>query len=231
MTKTLTTEELRQIVETDHVQCGDAAAMARELLANREAQPVAPREQFESLCNQFWNWTEFDEINTEEEPRLKWDGKNYSHRVTAALWRMYQAAQPAPVVPDEKAITPFFDTIALDTAKMVMCDVNRRSDFLGGDIQLLARIQCRVDEACRAAMLAQPVTQGCNWIACGEQLPAVGETVLVSSDGYVSVGESERSGANYRYFTSVATGRELTVTHWMPLPAAPEGGSDPDTRR
>ncbi|MEL5640786.1 hypothetical protein [Serratia bockelmannii] len=37
---TLTTDELRQIVETDHVQCGDAAAMARELLANREAQPV-----------------------------------------------------------------------------------------------------------------------------------------------------------------------------------------------
>jgi len=41
MTQTLTTEELRQIVETDHTQCGDAAAMARELLANREAQPVA----------------------------------------------------------------------------------------------------------------------------------------------------------------------------------------------
>ncbi|MCF1610137.1 hypothetical protein LQ759_09610 [Serratia marcescens] len=38
---TLTTDELRQIAETDHVQCGDAAAMARELLANREAQPVA----------------------------------------------------------------------------------------------------------------------------------------------------------------------------------------------
>lgn len=41
MTQTLTTDELRQIVETDHVQCGDAAAMARELLDNREAQPVA----------------------------------------------------------------------------------------------------------------------------------------------------------------------------------------------
>ncbi|MDX7275569.1 hypothetical protein SJ322_25325 [Serratia marcescens] len=40
---TLTTDELRQIAETDHVQCGDAAAMARELLANREAQPVAWR--------------------------------------------------------------------------------------------------------------------------------------------------------------------------------------------
>ncbi|MBO1505643.1 hypothetical protein JKX24_24820 [Serratia proteamaculans] len=69
-----------------------------ELLANREAQPVASREHFESLCKQFWNWAEFDEINTEEEPRLKWDVKKYSHRVTAALWRIYQAAPPAPAV-------------------------------------------------------------------------------------------------------------------------------------
>lgn len=63
---------------------------------------------------------------------------------------LYAAPQlPQPVV----AITQHFDTIALDTAKMVMCDVNRRDEFLGGDIQLLSRIQCRIDEACRAAML------------------------------------------------------------------------------
>lgn len=76
--------------------------------------------------------------------------------------RLHITAPPAPAVPDEKAITPFFDTLALDTAKMVMCDVNRRSDFLGGDTKLLSRIQCRIDNACRAAMLAQPVSQGCK---------------------------------------------------------------------
>ena len=63
---------------------------------------------------------------------------------------LYAAPQlPQPVV----AITQHFDTIALDTAKMVMCDVNRRDEFFGGDIQLLSRIQYRIDEACRAAML------------------------------------------------------------------------------
>ena len=63
---------------------------------------------------------------------------------------LYAAPQlPQPAV----AITQHFDTIALDTAKMVMCDVNRRDEFLGGDIQLLSRIQCRIDNACRAAML------------------------------------------------------------------------------
>lgn len=30
----------------------------------------------------------------------------------------------------------------------------------GSEFAMLARIQCRVDEACRAAMLAQPVSQG-----------------------------------------------------------------------
>lgn len=76
---------------------------------------------------------------------------------------VYAAPQlPQPAVVSEKAITQHFDTIALDTAKMIMCDVNRRNEFCGGDIQLLSRIQCRIDEACRAAMLqgkAEPVSQ------------------------------------------------------------------------
>lgn len=63
-------------------------------------------------------------------------------------------APPAPVsVPDNSAITQHFDTIALETAREIMCDVNRRHEFLGGEVQLLSRIQCRVDDACRAAML------------------------------------------------------------------------------
>ena len=61
-------------------------------------------------------------------------------------------ATPAPVVPGNRAITQHFDTIALETAREIMCDVNRRHEFLGGDVQLLSRIQCRVDEACRTAM-------------------------------------------------------------------------------
>lgn len=69
-------------------------------------------------------------------------------------------APPAPVsVPDNSAITHHFDTIALEAAREIMCDVNRRHEFLGGEVQLLSRIQCRIDDACRAAMLqAEPVS-------------------------------------------------------------------------
>ncbi|ABP59703.1 hypothetical protein [Enterobacter sp. 638] len=52
-----------------------------------------------------------------------------------------------------RSITQHFDDIALETAREIMCDVNRRHEFLGGEVQLLSRIQCRVDDACRAAML------------------------------------------------------------------------------
>lgn len=61
-----------------------------------------------------------------------------------------------------------------------------------------------------------------RWIPVSEHLPDVGDIVLTAIDGCVNVGEMERSGDNYRYFTSVISGRELPATHWMQLPAAPQ---------
>ncbi|WP_428982142.1 DUF551 domain-containing protein [Klebsiella pneumoniae] len=53
-------------------------------------------------------------------------------------------------------------------------------------------------------------------------MPEVGDIVLTAMEGVVNVGEMECSAANYRFFTSVISGRELPATHWMPLPAAPQ---------
>ncbi|MDK1308290.1 DUF551 domain-containing protein [Cronobacter sakazakii] len=60
-----------------------------------------------------------------------------------------------------------------------------------------------------------------GWIPCSERMPEVGEIVLTADNGCVNVGEMERSGSNYRYFTSVVSGRELPATHWQPLPEPP----------
>lgn len=73
-----------------------------------------------------------------------------------------------------------------------------------------------------AAPPLQDVKVPDGWIKCIDRMPDVGDIVLTSKDGCVNVGEMERSGANYRYFTSVISGRELPATHWMPLPTAPE---------
>lgn len=77
------------------------ACRAAMLQSGNSQETNGSREHFISLCNEFWNWQEFDEINAdEEEPRLEWDGEKFTHRVTQALWRIYQAAPGnSPVVP------------------------------------------------------------------------------------------------------------------------------------
>ncbi|HEI6705630.1 TPA: DUF551 domain-containing protein [Yersinia enterocolitica] len=61
-----------------------------------------------------------------------------------------------------------------------------------------------------------------SWIKCSDQMPEVGDVVITAYQGCTNVGQMERSGKTYRYFTSIASGRELPATHWMTLPAAPE---------
>ncbi|HGF8925566.1 TPA: DUF551 domain-containing protein [Yersinia enterocolitica] len=61
-----------------------------------------------------------------------------------------------------------------------------------------------------------------SWIKCSDQMPEVGDVVITAYQGCTNIGQMERSGKSYRYFTSIASGRELPATHWMPLPAAPE---------
>lgn len=146
-------------------------------------------------------------------------------------------APPAPVVPDNQSITQHFDTIALEVATEIMCDVNRRHEFLGGDVQLRSRIQCRIDEACRTAMLqgAEPVTTAYKlpevWVACSERMPAIGTEIFYfcQDDGLRDCGivsSSNFSGRGDAQLYVHADGYDLRfgvdITHWMPLPAAPQ---------
>lgn len=151
MTSKFTREELLNIIETDHVQCGEASALARMALAAMDREPVA----WINGCNKS---VPAALRYLAENPRPIGGESSFN---TAHLYQLareielmaeaplYRHAQQ-PVVPDN---TQHFDTIALETAEEIMCDVNRRHEFLGGEIQLLSRIQCRIDDACRAAML------------------------------------------------------------------------------
>ncbi|HIE0439283.1 TPA: DUF551 domain-containing protein [Serratia marcescens] len=129
------------------------------------------------------------------------------------------AATPAPAVPD-------MDTIALEAARLVVRDVDRRDDLVGGTCQLQAMIQCHIETACRAAMLAQPVSGGYklpeSWIACSEQTPV--------ADGayWCWFGKEKPSVIQQRVCIWNDRNHEWcdsAVTHWMPLPVAPEGGN------
>jgi hypothetical protein len=87
--------------------------------------------------------------------------------------------------------------------------------------------------ACRAAMLAQPVSQGYKlsspetpegWISCEDRMPEDGDVVLVSQEGGIIYCAEVEGGVLYPdEFPRVPTqGKE--ITHWMPLPAAPKQG-------
>ncbi|EOJ5814972.1 Uncharacterised protein [Escherichia coli] len=85
ITKEFTKEQLQQIIETDHVQCGEASSLARVALASLEAEAV-----HQVYGNSDDTWSDVDE---DEMIRLSSDGED-----TRTLY----TAPPAPAsVPDE----------------------------------------------------------------------------------------------------------------------------------
>lgn len=70
----MTKEQLKEITETDHVQCGEAAAMAGALLRILEREPVAwrYRTNMKNAKNDWMltdeNWRTKESITFESEP-------------------------------------------------------------------------------------------------------------------------------------------------------------------
>ncbi|QGU13991.1 hypothetical protein GNG27_04710 [Leclercia sp. 119287] len=185
MTK-FTKERLERVISLDDIYDPELTkAMARQLLASMEQEPVAWLLSGGGAKND----VRFDSSNAYADPL----------REVTPLYAAPQLPQPAV------AITQHFDTIALDTAKMVMCDVNRRDEFLGGDIQLLSRIQCRIDEACRAAMLqgaepvSQPYTLRDGWVAV-----PVEPTEEMNKAGWAAMNEHDAINPTYRAMLAAA---------------------------
>ncbi|WP_368843315.1 DUF551 domain-containing protein [Klebsiella quasipneumoniae] len=124
---------------------------------------------------------------------------------------LYRHAQPAPVVPDEKDKTVDADDHPL------LWSFNEGWNACRADMLAAAPHDTPALNSVQSVVTAQG-----KWIPVSEQMPEIGDIVLTAMGGVVNVGEMECSAANYRFFTSVISGRELPATHWMPLPAAPQ---------
>ncbi|HBZ2615071.1 TPA: hypothetical protein MG699_26250 [Klebsiella pneumoniae] len=132
MTKsTITREQLLEIIETDHVQCGEASYLARMALAAMDSEPVA--------------WTDEQELRDVDR-----GGCGYlftvnpvtPHADERRIILLYRHAQPAPVVP-EKCPAEIRDLI----------DSHSDALFNDDDAQ-------EIWNACRAAMLAATQQEG-----------------------------------------------------------------------
>ncbi|EQB4654358.1 hypothetical protein ACYKTS_004647 [Escherichia coli] len=85
ITKELTKEQLQQIIETDHVQCGEASSLARIALASLEAEPVCVIDQ-----------SNLDYLKSGSDADV-WPAS----RTEMGDVLLYRAAPPAPVVSGE----------------------------------------------------------------------------------------------------------------------------------
>ncbi|QXA85522.1 hypothetical protein I6L73_11780 [Klebsiella quasipneumoniae] len=88
MTKsTITREQLLEIIETDHVQCGEASYLARIALAAMDSEPVAY-------------------IFKHPAGRLFWSLTDESNKGHDDVMPVYASPQPAPAVPDGYVMVP-----------------------------------------------------------------------------------------------------------------------------
>ncbi|HGE8408701.1 TPA: DUF551 domain-containing protein [Serratia marcescens] len=263
---TLTTERLREIAEDGFLEHGDAKLMARELLANREAQPVGFRYRHKDTVSWLYNdWRWPDSVEAEQ-CQIEWlytaqpapavqkdveavvglleSGEWAEHctntelgqRLESAVTALMTNAPPAPAVP-----ICFID--AIDDMENVMAWILRLPVPTEGATAKAGRLKNSID-ACRAAMLAQPVSQGYKlpdgWIACSERMPASGgdkQTYVLAGDfknHYWPNLPNTQVGVYGDWFNDGnptwddGDGNDLhlkEVTHWMPLPAAPGGGN------
>lgn len=184
ITKEFTKEQLQQIIETDHVQCGEASALARIALASLEAEPVAWLPSGGGAKNH----VSFDSGNADADPLRE-------------VTPLYTAPPEPASVPDEDLLH-----MAASAIEDLLSNKDRYCAGVWADIPAKLR---------RAAMLqgADPVQA---WIPCSERMPDTMISVLVTGDWFRHA-VSFWDGASWCDLDF-----EPPVTHWQPLPAAPQ---------
>lgn len=245
ITKEFTKEQLQQIIETDHVQCGEASSLARIALASLEAEPVCVIDQ-----------SNLDYLKSGSDADV-WPAS----RAEMGDVLLYRAAPPAPVsVPAAMEIDDDFDS-AFEHGKAVGWNAYRAAmlqaePVSNSDELPLDYLQGHKDGLEWAAQLAEanhpqtgdwlyddqidlarairkgpdmPTVQGGNspvipdgWIPVSERMPGSQEWVIVFAKWdnqqvlcWDDVANRWTDFEDQSYYAYM-------FTHWMPLPAAPQ---------
>ncbi|HDT5475912.1 TPA: DUF551 domain-containing protein [Klebsiella pneumoniae subsp. pneumoniae] len=206
MTKsTITRERLEQLADNNticKVSWDERIELAQIALAAMDSEPVALKPELAKVIYHFRDWNEGFPVE-----RFKAD------YVISWMLANYPPAQPAPVVPEEA--TP--DSIG------ILASARRRDHavFQWDEDQRNAAADSW--NACRAAMLeADPQLPGSDsapvpgsWIPVSERMPERGDYLVTDGcDFDVQLFNGEQFIPGFVW--------EDKITHWMPLPAAPQ---------
>ncbi len=208
MTKsTITRERLEEIILDNSASLEEFMAITRMALAAMDSEPVADDGIFRpgDAVGVF-------NVGCETCPDhlVAWTVKGQN--LPAGNYWLYISQQPAPVVPEDAR-----------QALRKMVD------------EIIAELDAE-ESACRAAMLqAEPVTTPNKlgnspvipdtWIPVSERMPEDGQHIIIFCDGAFVLFAQCRDGD---FFDIVRDGEDFfetasrCVTHWMPLPAAPQ---------
>ncbi|HBX8203152.1 TPA: DUF551 domain-containing protein [Klebsiella pneumoniae] len=195
MTKsTITREQLLEIIETDHVQCGEASYLARMALAAMDGEPVAWLLSGGGTKNVVC----FDSGNAYADPLRE-------------VTPLYRHAQPALVIPDEMTAEQAYEI----------------GYYYGDPVNVFARganwmRQHIIDSTLAAAQHDTPalnsvqsvVTVPGKWIPVSERMPENDVSVLTFDGMYKRV--------HHAMYGHWQCWEPEKITHWMPLPAAPQ---------
>ena len=210
MTSKLTRERLQEIAEDGFLKHGESKELARMALAEKASEPVIlyrERNPYNGLT------TGWQELTENEFSFLKENaGEN------AEFLTLYRHAQPAPVIPDFKKLARELVVNLVDCGGL---DEGVKEKYLEW-----------VEKTCRAAMLAaapqspgsEPATVPGKWIPVSERMPEAGGDMIVFTDGIVMSGVSyaKKKGFYIQALEYDDDEHVDSVTHWMPLPAAPQ---------
>lgn len=206
-------ETLLNIIETDHVQCGEASALARMALAAMDSEPVIV------VGDDGGDALSYRRLIQSFEPGTK----------------LYRHAQPAPVVPDDVSI---FEA-AIEECKK--CDSIDEHAWNHGVLAAIAKYEscraamlqelkksagteaiCRSDENVQVLHTKSPAQSDCcpaqnqGWIPVSEGMPENDGAYLCWDNRYVTT---------YAFIFGAWQANQFVaknITHWMPLPAGPK---------
>lgn len=248
ITREFTKEQLQQIIETDHVQCGEASALARIALASLEAEPVAWAHRLINKRNGVvhpWVYgsaeacpSEGDIFNIEVMPLYTVPPAPVS--VPAAMemdddfdiafehgkavgWNAYRAAmlQAEPVSNSDELPLDYLQghKDGLEwAAQLAEANHPQTGDWLYDDQIDLARAIRKGPDMPTVQGGSSPVTPD-GWISCSERMPDKLIPVMVMYE------DGEMWSAMWngnRWDDGTEYPDPHSVTHWREMPAAPQ---------
>ena len=207
ITKEFTKEQLQQIIETDHVQCGEASSLARIALASLEAEPVAWAHRLINKRNGVvhpWVYgsaeacpSEGDIFNIEVMPlytvppapvsvpaamEMDDDFDSAFEHGKAVGWNAYRAAmlQAEPVSNSDELPLDYLQghKDGLEwAAQLAEANHPQTGDWLYDDQIDLARAIRKGPDMPTVQGGNSPVTPD-GWISCSERMPEIRQTVI-----------------------------------------------------